>query len=129
MSKKIYNYPNIKRKDKNNCKLTDLEISEIKDLFEQGISMRQIANIFNINPITVKYWVDEEYRSKDKKRVQDKLKKIRATEDGKKMDNKRRAEELYSARHRIPSLKQFHEKELDVLHKKSKLKVTNKVKK
>ena len=109
-------YPKIKREQKLNCKLNDTQIKEIKKLHQSGVSQREIARKFDIARVTVKYWVDEEYRARDKKRVMDKIALRRSTEEGKNEINRKRADEIYKARHTIPELQIYHQKELDILN-------------
>lgn len=38
-------------------------VEEMKELREEGWSFTKIGKKFNLNPRTVKYWLDEEYRN------------------------------------------------------------------
>jgi transposase-like protein len=105
-------YPKIKREEKKNCKLSDKQIIEIKILYKTGKSMRSLAKTYGVARITIRYWVDEEYRKRDSKRVQDKIRSVRSTKEGKEKLNKQRMKELKDARNRIPKLKEYHKKEL-----------------
>lgn len=110
-------YPKIDRKDKKNCKLTDIQISDIKRLFkEDGFSMRRLALIFAVSRITIKYWVDEEYKAKDKQKAIARMASKRSNPEKKKELNRQRADELYKARYNIESLGKYHKKELKKLN-------------
>lgn len=113
-------YPKIKREDKKSCKLNEEQIKAIKIAFNSGQSMRSLARDFNVSKITIKYWVDENYREKDKNRVQEKLKQLRKDPEKKKEMNKQRLISITEARQRIPSLAKYHKKELELFNEKEK---------
>lgn len=45
-------------------KVTPDMVEEMKILKEEGYSYSKIGKMYNLNPRTVKYWIDEEYRKK-----------------------------------------------------------------
>ncbi len=111
-------YPKIKRAEKLSCKLSDLQIKKIKLLYKNGSSMRHLGKMFSVAPITIKYWVNAEYRENDKKRVMKKVKNLRKDPKIKKVLNRKRADSIKNARERIESLNKYHKKEISILNKK-----------
>ena len=45
-------------------KLNKEQIKEIKELFEEGKKVIDLARMFNVFPNTIKYYVDEEFRKR-----------------------------------------------------------------
>jgi transposase len=109
-------YPTLKIEEKRSCKLSDPEIKEIKALYKDGNTMTSIAKMYQISRVTVKYWVDEEYKSKDKQKAIARMTSKRSNPEKKKELNRQRADEIYKARHSIESLGKYHKKEIKELN-------------
>jgi len=104
-------YPKLTRAQKNNCKLSEEQIKEIQELHQQGMSMRAIAKQFKISKTTVKYWVDEEFKKKDKLKATKRTAEKRKTIEGKIKENERRAISIKIARKNIKELQEYHAEE------------------
>lgn len=52
----------LKRENRGNCKLTDSEIKEIQDLYQQGTKIYELAKLFKVNSVTIRYWISDETR-------------------------------------------------------------------
>jgi hypothetical protein len=104
-------YPQLKREQKKNCKLSDKTIAKIQVLFKQGRSMRSLGKQFEISKTTVKYWVNEEFQKKDKEKAMIRTALKRQTVEGKILENAKRAASIKEARHNIEELKTYHSKE------------------
>lgn len=105
------NYPQLTREQKKSCKLNDTQITEIKKLYKEGISMRALGRQFNISKTTVKYWTDEDFQKKDKEKAMKRTALKRQTIEGKIKENQKRALSIKEARHSIKELQMYHKSE------------------
>ena len=60
----ITKVPKIPRELNDACKLTDENISEIRQLYSQNVSLNNIAKKFNVGRKAIYYWTHEEYRQR-----------------------------------------------------------------
>jgi len=104
-------YPQLTREQKKNCKLSDEKIKQIKELYKQGSSMRALGKQFNISKTTIKYWVNETFKKKDKEKAMKRIAVKRQTTEGKILENTKRASSIKKARQNIEELKTYHKKE------------------
>ncbi len=47
-------------------KLTKKQVEEIRKLYSEGLSVKVLADQFNVSHLTIRYWVNEELRKKIK---------------------------------------------------------------
>lgn len=61
-------FPRFTREENRRCKLSDSDIAKIKELHEQGFTLKEIAEQFLVSTPAIRYWViSEEEREKYKK--------------------------------------------------------------
>lgn len=60
------------RKQNRSCKLTEDDIEEIQWLLGQGWKQKHLADMYEVSPVTIRYWIDEDFRKTERKRNSEK---------------------------------------------------------
>ena len=87
MQKKLnydFKYPTFSRKENKACKLTDQNIIEIKEFYKQKVKnykyktelYKDLAEKYNVSPLTIKYWCDSNFQEATKKLSRKKSKQM-----------------------------------------------------
>lgn len=53
------------------CKLTDEDIVEIREEYEKGAKLRELARAYHVDPVTIKYHVDPETKERMNRRAKE----------------------------------------------------------
>ena len=102
-------YPQIPHDRKRSVKLTLTELEEIRQSYSQGQTFSQLGRKYSVNGMTIKYWVDENYRKHViKKSDENKMEKYWASEDFRKHLHKISTKGAFINRKRFPEITKYH---------------------
>lgn len=63
MNTNVLKYPKMNRDDWRSVKLKQKDIDQIRDLYQnQGYNKNQLANLYGVSWMTIRRWVDEDFR-------------------------------------------------------------------
>lgn len=100
-------------------KLTKEQVKEIKKLREKGEKLLVLARKFNVNPNTIKYHTEPEFREKQKEYKREKYKKLSDKEKKKKLESRKEYQRKYH-KERYRNDKEFREKQIERVKKYQK---------
>ena len=83
-------YPQIPHDKKKSTKLKLIEIETMKMSYSRGTSIPRLAEIYNVHPWTVKYWVDDKFHQEQREKRNKMMREKRKNEEFRKKDNKRK---------------------------------------
>ena len=69
-------YPKYTKEQDGRCKLYEQQIEEIRELKLLGYGFEELARKFKVTSPLIRYWVDDEYREKTRKRAAERQKMI-----------------------------------------------------